>query len=39
MTKNDYKYFNKAKQAAMISDFHKTHVGCVAVYHRSIEIL
>lgn len=28
----DFKYFKKAKQVADISDFYKTHVGCIAVY-------
>ena len=28
----DIRYFNKARQVATISDFYKTHVGCVAVY-------
>lgn len=28
----DFKYFKKAKHVADISDFYKTHVGCVAVY-------
>lgn len=32
MTKNDFKYFEKARQTAMISDYYKTHIGCVAVY-------
>lgn len=32
ITKSDYKYFNKARQVALISDFYKTHIGCVAVY-------
>lgn len=36
MTKNDYKYFFKARQAAMISDYYKTHIGCVAVYQGKI---
>lgn len=36
VTKNDYKYFDKARQAAMISDYTKTHVGCVAVYHGNV---
>ena len=31
-TKNDYKFFAKAKQMAKISDFNKVHIGCVAVY-------
>ena len=34
--KTDYKFFDKARQAATISDFHKTHIGCVAVYHGHI---
>lgn len=33
---SDYKYFLKARQAALISDFHKTHIGCVAVYHGNV---
>ena len=36
MTKTDYKYFEKANQAAMISDFQKTHIGCIAVYQGNI---
>lgn len=36
MTQTEYKYFRKARQVALISDFHKTHVGCVAVYHGNI---
>ena len=28
----DYKYFQKAKQVANISDYQKIHIGCVAVY-------
>ena len=32
----DYKYFNKAYQIAKISDFYKTHIGCVAVYQGQI---
>ena len=28
----DYRFFEKAKCVANISDFYKTHVGCVAVY-------
>ena len=31
-----YKYFTKARQAANLSDYHKTHVGCVAVYHGQV---
>lgn len=36
MTQTDYKYFSKARQAALISDYQKTHIGCVAVYHGNI---
>ncbi len=36
MTKSDYKYFDKARQAAMVSDYYKTHIGCVAVYQGNI---
>lgn len=36
MTKSDYKFFNKAKVSAMFSDYYKTQVGCVAVYHGQI---
>lgn len=36
LSKTDYKYFFKARQAASISDFHKTHIGCVAVYQGNI---
>lgn len=32
ITKSDYRYFDKARQAALISDYSKTHIGCVAVY-------
>ena len=27
----DYRYFDKARQVATISDYNKTHIGCVAV--------
>lgn len=36
MKKSDYKYFDKAKESAMLSDYHKTHVGCVAIYHGQV---
>lgn len=36
LTRIDYKYFQKAKQVAAISDFTKIHVGCVAVYQGSV---
>lgn len=32
----DYKYFDKARHVATISDYYKTHVGCVAVYQGQI---
>ena len=32
----DYKFFNKARQAASISDYPKVHVGCIAVYQNHI---
>ena len=32
----DYKYFNKARQVANISDYKKQHVGCVAVYQGQV---
>lgn len=36
MNKTDYKFFNKARQIADISDYKKIHVGCVAVYKGNI---
>lgn len=36
LTKSDYRYFYKARQAALDSDFSKTHVGCIAVYQGNI---
>lgn len=36
MTKTDYRYFNKARQAAVISSYYKTHIGCVAVYQKNV---
>ena len=32
MCKTDYKHFNKAKQVALVSDYRKIHIGCIAVY-------
>lgn len=32
----DYKYFDKARQVATISDYYKTHIGCVAVYQGQV---
>lgn len=34
LTKSDYRYFDKARQTATISDYYKTHIGCVAVLSR-----
>lgn len=36
LTNADYKYFDKAKHIADISDYKKVHVGCVAVYQGNI---
>ena len=36
LSKMDYRFFSKARKAAELSDFHKTHLGCVAVYQGSI---
>lgn len=36
LSKMDYKFFSKARKAAEFSDFHKIHLGCVAVYQGSI---
>lgn len=36
MNKSDFKYFDKARQAASVSDYHKTHIGCVAIYQSNI---
>ena len=32
----DYRYFDKARQIANISDYNKIHIGCVAVYQGQI---
>lgn len=32
----DYKFFDKARKVAMVSDYPKIHVGCVAVYQGQI---
>ena len=36
LSKSDYKFFEKAKYMATISDYKKTHIGCVAIYQGSI---
>ncbi len=33
---SDYRYFDKARQIALVSDFHKAHIGCVAVYQGQV---
>lgn len=33
---SDYKNFDKARQIASLSDFTKTHVGCVAIYQGQV---
>ena len=33
---SDYRFFNKACSVAAISDYRKTHIGCVAVYKGQI---
>ena len=32
----DYRYFNKARKVANISNYKKQHVGCVAVYQGQV---
>lgn len=32
----DHKYFKKARQVALVSDYPKIHIGCVAVYQGQI---
>ena len=36
LSKSDYKYFDKARSIANLSDYHKIHMGCVAVYQGNI---
>lgn len=36
ITRTDYKYFDKARQVANISDYYKIHIGCVAVYQGQV---
>lgn len=36
LSKVDEKYFLRARDVALLSDYHKTHVGCVAVYHGQV---
>lgn len=33
---SDYKFFYKARDVGTISDYYKTHIGCVAVYQGNI---
>jgi len=32
----DYRYFDKARKTALILDFTKTHIGCVAIYQKQV---
>ena len=32
----DYRYFDKARKVANISDYHRIHIGCVAVYQGQV---
>lgn len=36
LTKSDYRYFDKARQTAMVSDYSEFHIGCVAVYQGNV---
>ena len=36
ISKSDTRFFKKARQIALISDFHKVHIGCNAVYQDNI---
>lgn len=36
LSRADMRYFQKTHQAAEISDYKRTHVGCVAVYQENI---
>ena len=36
LSRTDMRYFQKARQAAEISDYKRTHAGCVAVYQGNI---
>ena len=36
LSKSDYKYYEKAKTAADLSDYRKTHIGCIAVYQGNV---
>lgn len=36
ISKSDERLFTKARQAALQSDYHREHVGCIAVYQGKI---
>lgn len=36
MTAKNYKYFNYARSVAELSDYHKNHIGCIAVLGNKI---
>lgn len=38
-TKTDYRFFDKAKRVAEISDYSRTHIGCVATYQGQVVAL
>lgn len=36
ISRSDYRHFEKARQVALVSDFTKAHVGCIAVYQGNV---
>ena len=36
ITKTDIKFFKKARKVALLSDYKKVYIGCIAVYQRKI---
>ena len=36
ISKSDERFFLRAKQTALLSDYHRSHVGCIAVYQGKI---
>lgn len=36
LRKIDYRFFEKARSVANVSDFYKTHIGCIAVYQGQV---
>lgn len=35
-TNSDYRYFEKARKVAELSDYNKIHIGCIAIYQGQI---